>query len=170
MFVIIIAAGLLGFGCNKDNATAGQGSAAPAATSADLQGLFDSYERIRAALARDNSTPVASAAAELAAAAARSLPSASATLRPHIEGVQKEAEGLKSNAGELSAARTKFGELSRHVVALVRSDPALERGRFVFECPMASGYKKWVQTSDKIENPYMGQEMLACGAASSWAP
>jgi threonine/homoserine/homoserine lactone efflux protein len=34
----------------------------------------------------------------------------------------------------------------------------------VFECPMAKGYKRWVQPTDELENPYMGQEMLTCGS------
>jgi hypothetical protein len=29
---------------------------------------------------------------------------------------------------------------------------------------MAKGYKKWVQTSEKVSNPYMGKTMGQCGS------
>lgn len=55
------------------------------------------------------------------------------------------------------------------MVALAAEDPSLTEGRRVFSCPMAEGYQQWVQTSGKPENPYMGQQMLACGGAGSWS-
>jgi hypothetical protein len=33
---------------------------------------------------------------------------------------------------------------------------------------MAQGYQKWVQRTETIENPYMGQSMLACGSKATW--
>ncbi len=49
-------------------------------------------------------------------------------------------------------------------------DPSLRSGRFLFLCPMASGYKKWVQTTPTLNNPYWGKRMLTCGSQlTDWA-
>jgi Cu(I)/Ag(I) efflux system membrane fusion protein len=34
---------------------------------------------------------------------------------------------------------------------------------------MVEGFSKWFQMTEQIENPYMGQRMLACGSESDWA-
>jgi membrane fusion protein, copper/silver efflux system len=54
------------------------------------------------------------------------------------------------------------------VVTLLATDKALAKGLRVFECPMVQGYRKWVQPSDEMANPYMGKKMLACGGESTW--
>jgi hypothetical protein len=33
---------------------------------------------------------------------------------------------------------------------------------------MAKGYKKWVQVSEAVSNPYMGSEMLECGTEAEF--
>jgi len=65
-------------------------------------------------------------------------------------------------ASDLAALRRSFGELSRPLVALLGELSELT-GYFVFECPMAAGYKRWIQPTDAIQNPYMGSRMLRCG-------
>ncbi len=54
----------------------------------------------------------------------------------------------------------------RHVVALLVAEPSLQKGQYIFECPMAQGDNKWVQTNAKISNPYMEKKMLECGGES----
>ena len=66
--------------------------------------------------------------------------------------------------------RREFGALSRAVVTLLSEHEALAHGRYVFQCPMAQGYQKWVQTAEELENPYMGGRMLRCGSSSDWSP
>ncbi|MGI8437613.1 MAG: hypothetical protein ACR2NX_12030 [Chthoniobacterales bacterium] len=57
----------------------------------------------------------------------------------------------------LNDARASFAQLSKMAEQLAVNQP----GYYVVHCPMAK--KDWVQTSDKISNPYLGKEMLGCG-------
>ena len=83
-------------------------------------------------------------------------------------------------ADDLGAARTAAGELGDEGADLAKSS-SLKEARVAFEklsdkakqlaagqsgyylahCPMLK--KDWVQTSDKISNPYGGKEMVTCG-------
>ena len=67
-----------------------------------------------------------------------------------------------------NAEVAEFGEVSRAFVALLRAAPALQAGRHLFHCPMAQGFPKWVQTTEKMANPYMGKAMLECGSERPW--
>ena len=89
--------------------------------------------------------------------------------KKHLEGLAVASKALAEGASDIDEARKGFGEVSRHVVALVASDAALKKGRHVFECSMAQGYGKWVQTEPDKKNPYMGKKMLACGSESDWS-
>jgi Cu(I)/Ag(I) efflux system membrane fusion protein len=101
--------------------------------------------------------------------AARDLESAArvSTSSPHFAAIADGATKLAA-AADIKAARAAFGVVSQHVVALLASDKSLASGQHVFECPMVSGYNKWVQPTETLENPYMGKRMLTCGGASSW--
>lgn len=138
----------------------GTTSAPPAPSSATA--ILASYERVRAALAADDVNSVPASARELETAAR-----AAATTGEHYAGIADGANKLAS-AADLKAARAAFGEVSQHLVGLLASDKSLAKGQHVFECPMVSGYNKWVQPSESLENPYMGKRMLRCGGASSW--
>jgi Cu(I)/Ag(I) efflux system membrane fusion protein len=125
------------------------------------------YEALRAALADDRADSVGGEAAALRAAALELLTSHG----PAAAAVQKGADALLAVATpaagtpvDMKAVRVAFGELSRGVVALVAGDPALQTGRFLFECPMARGYQRWVQLTPTMANPYMGKRMLECGS------
>ena len=173
---IILAAALVftGAACNKDNASnrgqpkpempapAAEQPAATPASGSQVDAILGAYERARALLAADKLDGIAIAAADIekAARAASDLPSAHA---PHVQQIGGAARDL-GRAADLPSARRAFGELSRGVVAVVQSDPALERRLHIFECPMAGSYGGWVQPSAQIENPYMGPSMLECGA------
>ena len=78
----------------------------------------------------------------------------------------EHARALSEVDGDAEAVRTAFGETSRPLVAVLAAAPSLSKGMYVFECPMASGYQKWIQTDSEISNPYMGSRMLTCGSAS----
>lgn len=127
--------------------------------------ILAAYERVRVLLAADEMQGVTDAAREIEAAAKTSAEASATT--PHFTAIASSAAKLAA-ASDLNGARDSFGEVSRHVIALVASDKALARGQFVFECPMVSGYKKWVQPSEDLQNPYMGKRMLACGGESTW--
>jgi hypothetical protein len=57
----------------------------------------------------------------------------------------------------LDQARAAFEKLSAEAAKLA----AGQGGYYVMHCPMKN--KDWVQTSDKVANPYGGKEMLGCG-------
>lgn len=100
---------------------------------ADKQFLA-SYEKVRAALAADDLAGAKKAAADLGS----------------------DSDAITA-ADKLATARTAFAKLSEHAITLAKGQP----GYYVVNCPMVK--KDWVQTSDKISNPYAGKEMLTCG-------
>lgn len=137
-----------------------RGSDAPATSLA----VLGAYERVRALLAADQLAGVADAAMALDRAARAAV---AETGTAHFASIAEGASALAS-AGDLAAARTAFGRISQHVIELLAHDEALARGQHVFQCPMATGYGKWVQPTSQLENPYMGKAMLSCGSESTW--
>jgi hypothetical protein len=130
--------------------------------------LLGRYETVRAALANDDVSSVGPALAELQAAAGALTQEKAAYARDVDKGVRAlvaASQGVSASGVDWKAWRLAFGELSRGVVAMVVAEPALQQGRFLFECPMARGYQRWVQTSAQMMNPYMGHRMLECGSA-----
>ncbi len=105
-----------------------------AALSAADKEFLDSYEKVRSALAADDLTEARRAAASLGDTGA---------------GVTKSQS--------LADARASFAQLSVKAEKLASG----QSGYYVIHCPMAK--KDWVQTSDKISNPYLGKEMADCG-------
>jgi len=131
--------------------------------------VLEAYETVRSALARDDFGTLTTCAANLEIAAHDALDSVPEQLKPGVTDVQAAAKRLKEmDKGDARAVRLVFGDTSRPVVTLLASEPSLRTGHFVFECPMAQGYKKWVQTSSDISNPYMGKAMPKCGSAAEW--
>jgi hypothetical protein len=111
------------------------GFSAQAANLSDKDKQFlAGYERIHIALAADDLAGAKSAAEDLSA-----------------EG------GDISKAKSLADARAAFTKLSDRAKSLI----AGQAGFYVVHCPMLQ--KDWVQTSDKIANPYGGKEMATCG-------
>jgi hypothetical protein len=92
------------------------------------------YEKVRGALAADDLGAARRAAGDLG---------------------DEGAELAKSTS--LKEARAAFEKLSDKAKQLAAGQP----GFYVAHCPMLN--KDWVQTSEKIANPYGGKEMAACG-------
>lgn len=129
---------------------------------------FGAAEQLRARLAADSLQGLEPPAREVARAlheVAKALGSDQGA--PLLHSGAEAAERL-ATASEPAQARKAFGELSRVLVALAMADQRLREGWFIFECPMEQGFNKWVQREGAMENPYMGQQMLACGRASDW--
>jgi hypothetical protein len=132
--------------------------------------VLDAYEAVRARLAKDEE-PEAGDYEELASAARRTMPDHEGEARANLSELAMAAEAAAAEAGNgLPAARLRFGKFSEPLIAFLSLQPDLAQGRFVFECPMAKGYPKWVQGSDTVSNPYMGLKMASCGAAAAMAP
>lgn len=107
----------------------------PAAPLSDTDKQFlAGYEKVRSALAADDLNSVKTAAADLGADGADLA----------------KADSLKN-------ARVAFEKVSDKAKQLA----AGQSGYYVVHCPMLK--KDWVQTSEKIANPYGGREMTTCG-------
>lgn len=130
------------------------GPVTPAKTNATLAAHYDA---LRAALANDDLPATRSASALLAQTAAK-IP----MLGPSATTV--------SAAKDLGSARLAFGDVSKAYITYLVANPKDAEGAHVFRCPMADGYKKWVQREAKMANPYMGQRMLQCGSKVALAP
>ena len=132
-----------------------------------LGALFSDYEQIHRALAADRLEGVAAVARGIGPAARALIPRVPPKLHGPLEGLASAADELAS-ATTIVDARRAFGELSRDAIALVAVVPQLGEGRRAFECTMASGYPKWIQSGPGVANPYFGSEMLTCGTGSEW--
>lgn len=109
--------------------------------------LLQSYVPISEALAADNLPQAKTAAAAL-------LKQAEANgLTPMVE-----AARTIGSADSIAAARAAFKTLSKEITPLAEG----AKGFVVMNCPMAEA--DWVQTDNKVRNPYYGQSMLRCGA------
>jgi len=166
-----VAASVAGH-AKADGATTRQESASELTGATKLVGVrkvLTAYEVIRGQLARDEVGAVEASARELRKVAEMVSAGAPAPLRKHLIRVASTARRLSAlGSADAGAVRKAFGETSRHIVALLVAEPALRKGLNIFRCPMAQGYKKWVQPEGKLANPYMGAKMLRCGSASDW--
>lgn len=168
-------------GCKKDEPP-GQASAQPPASSTEraaigeearraIEAALGAYEQARADLAADRIDDALRAAGRIEETARAAAPEAPANLRPHLDRLAGAAASLKSApANQPDEVQRLFGDVSRPVVEMLAAERSLTGSRHVFECPMAQGYKKWVQASAEISNPYMGTRMPRCGSESRWEP
>ncbi|HEU4405013.1 MAG TPA: SCO family protein [Polyangiaceae bacterium] len=154
-------------------APAAGGAAAPAGplperALAPARKALEAYEAMRARFAADDLAGARSHAAVLADEAMN----AAADGGPARKALVALADAARAvgAAADIDAARLSFGGLSKSVITLLVADPKLREGRFLFVCPMAPGYQKWVQTAPALTNPYWGKRMLTCGnALNDWA-
>jgi hypothetical protein len=149
-------------------------SSAPAAKAVVPDGplgvVFGEYEAMRVALAADTLAPLPASMTKLSAASealtASSAPAASAL----STATAALSTSLSASPPKIADVRVAYGEVSKALVDVIAKDPALQAGRFLFECPMAKGYQRWFQLKPEMENPYMGTRMLTCGSTiASWA-
>lgn len=87
-----------------------------------------------------------------------------------------EKIGLKQSTAAAAATKGKSGrkaitavlpEVTSALAEIIRTRAAdqLDQPIYLLHCPMALGDKggDWLHTNEKIENPYFGSEMFACG-------
>lgn len=163
-------------GCSKaDGNTSSPRPATPAPVAEVLpatpEGVLTGYENVRRLLAEDQVAAVSGFAEQLTRAARGVVSEKSGAQLPVFERIASASAGLaKVDAKDTDAVRRQFGEVSRGVVELLAENEALRGSRLVFDCPMAQGYRKWVQVTPTINNPYMGSKMLECGTTTKWTP
>lgn len=150
-----------GGGGDKAEPAAGDRPAVAGSAAAAVDAVMGPYEVCRAALAADKAT-LAACGKQLAEAARAAAAVAPEPARPQLSAIAQSAAKL-SDDDDVAAARIAFGEVSKPVVALVTEVDEAHDRYHVFECPMASGYNRWVQREAKMANPYMGTQMLECG-------
>lgn len=155
-------------GCSKAQETPPTSSKLPAESAARIDDAVEAYDVVRGALVEDRGD-VTIPATKLAEAARLASASAPKSVGHALEELSSSAERLaRLDGSDLSAARESFGEVSRSLIAVLSSEPSLQQSRHVYECPMAKGYKKWVQVSKGVSNPYMGSAMPQCGVEADF--
>ena len=134
-----------------------------------LRGGFAATEEIRIALSQDRVDVIPAAVTRVQAGLAVldgvTLPE---PVRATLRAAAASAKNLES-VDSAASARRPYAALSRALFGLAEADPRLQEGWHAFSCPMAGDFPKWFQGHQEIENPYMGQQMLACGSPSDWA-
>lgn len=134
-------------------------------TGKNLEELYVAYFQVQQALAADKK-PAAAAAQAIHQSAAKladdpAFPEAAKKL---VQEVAAKSEHLHHM--ELAEARKGFKPISHAVVTLasqVRSESAKSAFTHFF-CPMVpGGGGDWLQSDDRLLNPYFGSEMLRCG-------
>jgi hypothetical protein len=137
----------------------------PAPVLGSLRAVLDAYEEVRGQLAADRVQLLPAGAARLAGTLDVALADAGG-LSAEVASVVEEAAVIAESLGDaedLAAAREAFGEVSRRLLLLGDADPRLLAGWYVFSCPMATTFDRWLQPTNALENPYMGTAMLQCG-------
>jgi Cu(I)/Ag(I) efflux system membrane fusion protein len=169
--IAVLLAALGAAACKESGTDQPQGTSGSSSLSPEAQGAADealkAYEALRAQLAADKIEEVSALAERLERAATEMARSVPASLQPRAVALGASAR-LMRETKEINKLREAFGEVSRQLVSILAIEPSLRKGRYVFECPMAQGYKKWIQNETKLSNPYMGKAMLECGSESSW--
>lgn len=122
-----------------------------------VDSLVPDYLAVQSALAGDNLADAKAAAAKLVATAKHG---------PKFDAFTTPAAAL-ANAADIKSARTQFQAVSMEMQDLV--DHVGTTGQvalFEAHCPMAFGGKggDWLQSNQKIANPYYGAMMLRCGS------
>ncbi len=134
-----------------------------------LRNCFAATEKIRIALSQDRVDTIPAAVTEirtgLEALEGVQVPP---EIRTALKAAAASSEKLNT-ADSASSARRPYAALSRALFGLAEADSRLQDGWHAFSCPMAKNFSKWFQGHQNIENPYMGQQMLACGSTSDWA-
>lgn len=143
--------------------------APPEPASPSLQAVapvLSAYEDLRASLANGDTEQLFEKARlleQVAGASGANLP------RPQAELMNELATAAtrlrETPAGDLPEARRSFGEVSRHLVALLEADDALASAHHIFACEDALGFPRWVQpVSAEMASPYTDEP---CGTAVS---
>lgn len=147
----------------KEGAVAAPEPGAAELQSEGLKGVLRGYESVRKALSEDRLADAVKRSAVLAVVA-----KGVKVAGPGGDSLPKLAQAATALSGmtgrKPDEVRKAFGEVSSAAIELLSQRPELQEGVHMFECPMAQGYKRWIQPSSQIENPYMGQQMLECGS------
>ena len=166
---LICAPMLIHTGCGASSTSQTEATSLSSEETAPLEAVLTQYETLRAAFAEDRLADVPALAGALESGIQTAQTHAGQDIAASLQTMLQDLQPLKAE-GTPDTLRRHFGDVSLWIVTILTKRTSLQRGRHIFECPMAQGYEKWVQVTDSIENPYMGGSMLRCGGPSSWSP
>jgi Cu(I)/Ag(I) efflux system membrane fusion protein len=156
-----------GCGGKKSAPAATPGAAAlSSSASAAVTAALPGYEKVRVALAGDR-LPDATEAASNLAAALEKAEGGNPAETSLLAGAGRAATAI-AGAADLAPARQGFADLSRNLIGLIGRSPKIRGKLYLYFCPMAEGYARWVQTEKEPGNPYMGTRMPRCANPVSW--
>jgi len=118
-----------------------------------VKSVFDNYLKIESALANDSIGVVAANASAIGNAV---RVDSMKMLSPEIAA---QADAL-AKTKDLASARAVFKRLSKSLIQYL-NDHNVSGAYVEVYCPMAKA--SWLQTGDKIDNPYLGASMRSCG-------
>jgi hypothetical protein len=157
---------------NKQQAkdtTASSDNSQAATNTNSIQGILNSYFKLKNALTQDDDKSAATAGNEVVKALDGfdkiALNETQAKEFTEIYDDAKEhAEHIGANAGNIKHQREHFETLSQDVYDLAKSVGAGQK-LYVDHCPMYNNNKgaNWISETKEIKNPYLGKEMLECG-------
>ncbi len=134
-----------------------------------VEGIMDSYLKLKNALADDNGKDAANAGNKVVAALkgldkSRINAGKSQELSEITENAVEHAEHIGANAGNIEHQREHFESLSQDIYDLVKITGS-EKKLYYTHCPMYNDNKgaNWLSETREIRNPYLGKEMLECG-------
>ena len=152
---LVIAVVSVAAGCS-------QSAAPPAPVKAETEmsrAVVDPYLKIQVSLAGDTTDGV-HANADTVARAAGALGAPAARIR---DAAVQLSDASKTEAADIRNVREKFGTMSEEIDTYMTDRKLTPPGGVkVAFCPMMQ--KPWLQTGDKVSNPYYGKEMPTCGS------
>ena len=168
--VVVLGVALSGCSDEPDGEGAGPSNRSDRAVSEKAQAAVDEVTRAYLSI----QSQLASDSVEQVPANLRAIREAAGSLK--TAGAEANDENLAARGAELlknadfvvkdaKQVREKFVALSGAVIELVRTHPpsdAAASDLYLAECPMVED-GLWLQTDEKIANPYMGSRMLQCG-------
>lgn len=134
-----------------------------------MNGIVDTYLKLKESLVMDNEKASDDAAAAMAGAVSR-VPlfefddNGATAWRQHAELYSSQLKEMQ-HIGGLANKRSYFAHISEIVYCTIKTFGFANRTLYVDFCPMAFDGKGayWLSTDEEFENPYMGLGMARCG-------
>lgn len=148
-------------GCQRAAETPPEATQTAAPQQSEIDALVTSYLELREDLAQDRSEQLTEQLAEIQSAAQSLTDSDNPQVTAQAETIVERASAAPE---DIKQAREVFKSVSAALVEIVAVEPPSDdaaQSLYVAYCPMAKA--QWLQTTQEVSNPYMGQEMPKCG-------